>query len=670
MTPTQVAWNPGLRLAAIVASLVAVVATATAFGQVVPDGVLDGIAFDEPMPARFTTGEIYWLSGSIDSDAILALTFEFISEKQTLEHRALVVDGRFKHPLIFKHADSGEHTFRIAFFPVGDQVFYSEPYAGIEIAQGEGAIERPWEYFDSFFDNAYFRPNAIQATAGEYPPLFVSTGGRVESVVAYLPDGAGGEYERVLLDDGMAGDLKAGDGVYTMTGEPYYPPDFEMGPFGSVAIRVRLELTEGVVHHWTAECGIVEEAAVVQKLSDDAFRADHVVNLVDDGTLFVLSQPFVDLRAIGRRFYQHFSDDYDFLVVRSSMALSNGLHGLSTNVHNDIKGIGLPELDLSEEFGSAGRLQSATFINFCLLGPLVHEIAHNWANHLSEFGDCFWGGHWGLSNVQGVLGGNATYFESVGDGAYAVPGDATTSSWGGRYSMLELYLMGLVAAEEVPSYQVLADPSIVAYDANRERLIVAGELNTVSIREVIDSNGARSPNVNGAPKSFRMATVVVSDRPLSATELSYQERQAEWFGSDEDNDFAFAAATGYRATMDTRLGPTITAVVSYAAASGQVEPPTPELLQNYPNPFNGSTVLRYALPSAAGTADAANSAIEIYATNGQRVRRMAVQGIDGGAQQVIWDGTDGEGRPLATGVYIACLRVGDTVATRKVTLVR
>jgi hypothetical protein len=469
------------------------------------------------------------------------------------------------------------------------------------------------------------------------------------------------------MDDGTARDVRAGDGVFTMTDEPYHPPEFDLGSFGSVTVDILFEDAGGTGFHFRAECGLVEgESAAVRELSDDAFLADHVVNLVDDGTLFVLRHPFHDLNEIGKRFYQYFPDDYDFLVVRSSLPLSNNLHGRSINVRNDITGIGLRQFDDSEEFGSAGRLQSAIFINFSLQGPLVHEIAHNWANFLSLFSGRLFGGHWGYSDVQGVLGGHATSVIDLGGGEYAVPGNSTSSSWAGSYSMIELYLMGLVPATEVPSHQVLVRPRSFRFeDEGQTRIVAAERLDTVTIADVIDSQGPRLPSYEDAQRSFRMATVVVSDRPLSPLELTYHERQAEWFGSDHDSGNAFAAATGYRATMDTRLVPSITAVLDEdLALTAEGLPESPELEQNYPNPFNGSTRWRYALNSTAV------AALDIYAANGQRVKTIAQGRREAGHYMIDWDGTDDDGHSLATGVYIARLAAGDAVVTRKLMLVR
>ncbi len=503
--------------------------------------------------------------------------------------------------------------------------------------------------------------------AVEYPPLFVTTGGRVESVLVLVPDGHGERLERELLDDGKDGDLRAGDGVFTMTGEPHHPPDVDIGPFGSITLTVVFQDATGTDFQRTAECGLVGgELPMVQKLSDDAYRTDHVVNLVDDGTLFVLSHPFVDLRAIANRFYEYFDDDYDFLAVRSALPLSNGAHGFNRSVRNDVSGIGVPLFDETAEFGSDGRLQSATFINFCLLGPLVHELAHNWANFLTPFGGPFWNGHWGVSDVQGVLGGNATFIKDLGNGEYAVPGNAGSSSWGGFYSMIELYLMGLVEAEEVPPHQVLVNPSIVRLDDLQGLIVAADRLDTISIGEVINAHGPRSPSHENTPREYRMATLVISDRPLGPVELTYHDRQAEWFGSDNNSIHAFAAATGFRATVDTRLPPSITAVLDdgFATAADGLPGTSPELEQNYPNPFNSSTIWRYRLHSTTV------ATLDIYAANGQRVRRIPQGRRAAGYYTINWDGTDDDGHSLATGVYIARLAAGDAVVTRKLTLVR
>ena len=59
-----------------------------------------------------------------------------------------------------------------------------------------------------------------------------------------------------------------------------------------------------------------------------------------------------------------------------------------------------------------------------------------------------------------------------------------------------------------------------------------------------------------------------------------------------------------------------------------------------------------------------------YEVAGRRVREL-VRGEQGtGRYEVVWDGRDGSGRPVATGVYLVSLEVGDFRVTRRMLLLR
>ena len=92
------------------------------------------------------------------------------------------------------------------------------------------------------------------------------------------------------------------------------------------------------------------------------------------------------------------------------------------------------------------------------------------------------------------------------------------------------------------------------------------------------------------------------------------------------------------------------------------------LQQNYPNPFNAGTTLPYHL-SRAGEAS-----LVIHDLAGQRVAELDLGFRPAGSYTTRWRGVDGEGRPLASGVYFYTLvsaTAGDeTVATRKLVLLR
>ena len=89
------------------------------------------------------------------------------------------------------------------------------------------------------------------------------------------------------------------------------------------------------------------------------------------------------------------------------------------------------------------------------------------------------------------------------------------------------------------------------------------------------------------------------------------------------------------------------------------------LAQNYPNPFNSSTVIQFALP-ASGEME-----LSLYNLAGQRVATL-VKGVrEAGTYAVPWDGRDGQGRELASGVYLYRLRAEQRqVETRKLVLLK
>ena len=70
------------------------------------------------------------------------------------------------------------------------------------------------------------------------------------------------------------------------------------------------------------------------------------------------------------------------------------------------------------------------------------------------------------------------------------------------------------------------------------------------------------------------------------------------------------------------------------------------LRQNSPNPFAGSTSISFALPRGTTAAK-----IEIYNIEGRLLRSLPVNHTQSGEASVVWDGKDGGGRRVASGVY-------------------
>lgn len=88
------------------------------------------------------------------------------------------------------------------------------------------------------------------------------------------------------------------------------------------------------------------------------------------------------------------------------------------------------------------------------------------------------------------------------------------------------------------------------------------------------------------------------------------------------------------------------------------------LAQNFPNPFNPSTIIQYTLPAKA------HVRLDIFNVLGQRVRTLVDAGEAAGMHRVEWNGTDGSGQRVASGVYFYRLQTSDFVETKKMVLVK
>ncbi len=88
------------------------------------------------------------------------------------------------------------------------------------------------------------------------------------------------------------------------------------------------------------------------------------------------------------------------------------------------------------------------------------------------------------------------------------------------------------------------------------------------------------------------------------------------------------------------------------------------LHQNYPNPFNPDTRIEYELPAAS------NVKLTIFNLLGQKVRTLVDEYQTAGVRYVTWDGANDAGKPVATGLYLYRLQVGDRSESKKMLLLK
>lgn len=93
-------------------------------------------------------------------------------------------------------------------------------------------------------------------------------------------------------------------------------------------------------------------------------------------------------------------------------------------------------------------------------------------------------------------------------------------------------------------------------------------------------------------------------------------------------------------------------------------PSSVALLPNYPNPFNPRTTIRYQLRVESAVS------LAVYTLDGKLVREL-VSGTRGvGFHSEDWDGRNGAGREMPSGVYLSRLSAGSYQGVQKMHLVR
>ncbi|MCB1184178.1 carbohydrate-binding protein [bacterium] len=107
--------------------------------------------------------------------------------------------------------------------------------------------------------------------------------------------------------------------------------------------------------------------------------------------------------------------------------------------------------------------------------------------------------------------------------------------------------------------------------------------------------------------------------------------------------------------------------VEFVAPSGVADGAVPGAIgpvRNFPNPFNPSTTIAFEI-GAAGPVR-----VTVFDARGRAVRVLADGRLPVGRHEIAWDGRDGEGRTLGSGVYFYRLEAGGAARIGKMVLVK
>jgi hypothetical protein len=276
----------------------------------------------------------------------------------------------------------------------------------------------------------------------------------------------------------------------------------------------------------------------------------------------------LDLASTVRRFYSSHPDLFEQVVVYTSRPLNPlaGTLAFEINVQNHVQGIGLEEVDDSAAWGSGGRLESVVFMDsvdpyldvdgFEILG---HEVAHRWLARF-RFKDAS-----GASSGALLGRGNVHWSFFLDTNASVMEGNDIADLGGGRfetvdftrgYSPLDQYAMGLRGPEEVPPFFYVegADDfrpnrTYKVSTAPEAGVSFTGVRRPVRMEDVRAAMGPRVPDAAHAPRSSRLAFILVSDASAPATPA----RVAGVARIRTRFEDLFRAATGGRATVQTSL---------------------------------------------------------------------------------------------------------------------
>lgn len=263
----------------------------------------------------------------------------------------------------------------------------------------------------------------------------------------------------------------------------------------------------------------------------------------------------IDNVALAKSFYRSLEDRYDSLVVWTNFESDlDDAFAFATLVQNAVQGIGEDIYDDSRLWGSDGALEGFVFMGNLrryprspgdrvlgaasrptTLGLLGHEVGHRFLARafVSKSGvprDALLGrqdSHWSffLDTDASFLEGNDIEPESAN--RFRTVETVT------RYSMLDLYLMGLAPASEVSPFFLITGAAANLFgepldheSTPRVGVTITGTQTNLTIDDIVRGMGPREPGFDVAPSTFRHAWVLLTrggEPPTSADIAQLQE---------------------------------------------------------------------------------------------------------------------------------------------------
>ncbi|HPS38163.1 MAG TPA: S8 family serine peptidase [Candidatus Cloacimonadota bacterium] len=193
----------------------------------------------------------------------------------------------------------------------------------------------------------------------------------------------------------------------------------------------------------------------------------------------------------------------------------------------------------------------------------------------------------------------------------------------------------------------------------------------------IDNAGIIFGDTNGKLHSIRKDGTESPNFPYSLGGNIKVSAAISDIDNDNDIDIVIPDNTGYYVVDIKRPAQSIEweAYLGSWNRSGNIYQPTPnndpvvpaaftELHSNYPNPFNPSTTISFTLAADSPVT------IEIFNQKGQLVKTLVNSSYTSGTHNVVWNGTDNNGRITSSGIYFYKMHAGRFSDTRKMIMMK
>ena len=313
----------------------------------------------------------------------------------------------------------------------------------------------------------------------------------------------------------------------------------------------------------------------VVRISETVQFTSHVVNLWVPGfgdARIQAGNGVWGLPALATMFYEHFSDEYETLVVVTQSQELREADNFHRNVRNDVAGIGLRLFDDTAQYGSASVLQGVEVLpspRWAENATALHQQAHQWSEYSAawEVAGLVRSGYDPLNHTPlltpgavmagAVLKPTRRVVQNSGEGNFEISETLPII----QYHPLTLYRMGLVSNDEIPTVLVFENQLQFGVDESTEPnrgVVVQGSTMTVGRDAFIMADGIR--NGPSVPR-VRRAVIYVSRNGLASQEemnavnffaarLSAEEGVTSW-----ERYPGFFGATGGRSRLESQIKP-------------------------------------------------------------------------------------------------------------------